>query len=129
MDVPASSRKTEAQSPTARSRAKGDQHSGRRSGSSRKIDDGLKSESSRKNRKSESVRQSPAGTNPLTNNKPSSAAPTTEKRVAKPTLKPLDILVPAEIGRYTIGDKIGSGTCGVVHMALDNVLRRDVAIN
>jgi len=46
----------------------------------------------------------------------------------KPGLKPLDILVPDEIGRYTIGGKIGSGTCGVVHLALDNVLRREVAI-
>ncbi len=45
-----------------------------------------------------------------------------------PALKPLDILVPDEIGRYTIGGKIGSGTCGVVHLALDNVLRREVAI-
>ena len=47
---------------------------------------------------------------------------------AKPGIKPLDILVPDEIGRYTIGGKIGSGTCGVVHLALDNVLRREVAI-
>lgn len=46
----------------------------------------------------------------------------------KSSLKPLDILVPDEIGRYTIGGKIGSGTCGVVHLALDNVLRREVAI-
>lgn len=46
----------------------------------------------------------------------------------KPSIKPLDILVPDEIGRYTIGGKIGSGTCGVVHLALDNVLRREVAI-
>ena len=43
-------------------------------------------------------------------------------------LKPLDIEVPDEIGRYTIGGKIGSGTCGVVHLALDNVLGREVAI-
>ncbi len=48
---------------------------------------------------------------------------------AKPaTLKQLDITVPDEIGRYTIGCKIGSGTCGVVHIALDNVLRREVAV-
>ena len=50
------------------------------------------------------------------------------KTAAKQTLKPLDILVPDEIGRYTVGGKIGSGTCGVVHLALDNVLRREVAI-
>ena len=43
-------------------------------------------------------------------------------------LKPLDILVPDEIGRYTIGHRIGSGTCGVVHLALDNVLSREVAV-
>jgi len=47
---------------------------------------------------------------------------------AKTTVKPLDILVPDEIGRYTIGRKIGSGTCGVVHLGLDNVLRREVAV-
>lgn len=44
------------------------------------------------------------------------------------TLKPLDIVVPDEIGRYTIGHRIGSGTCGVVHLALDNVLSREVAV-
>ena len=43
-------------------------------------------------------------------------------------LKPLDIIVPDEIGRYTIGHRIGSGTCGVVHLALDNVLSREVAV-
>ncbi len=46
----------------------------------------------------------------------------------KPTLRPLDITVPDQIGRYIIGRKIGSGTCGVVHLALDDVLRREVAI-
>lgn len=46
----------------------------------------------------------------------------------KMPIKPLDIMVPDEIGRYTIGGKIGSGTCGVVHLGLDNVLRREVAI-
>ncbi len=45
-----------------------------------------------------------------------------------PKIKPLEIIVPDEIERYTIGAKIGSGTCGVVHLALDNVLRREVAI-
>jgi len=50
------------------------------------------------------------------------------KAAAKPSIKPLDIVVPDEIGRYTIGGKIGSGTCGVVHLGLDNVLRREVAI-
>ena len=45
-----------------------------------------------------------------------------------PSLKPLDITVPGEIDRYTIGKRIGSGTCGVVHQALDNLLGRDVAI-
>lgn len=51
-----------------------------------------------------------------------------EPEADKPKLKPLDILVPDEIGRYTIGGKIGSGTCGVVHLALDNVLNREVAV-
>jgi len=43
-------------------------------------------------------------------------------------IKPLDIVVPDEINRYTIGAKIGSGTCGVVHLALDSVLNREVAV-
>lgn len=55
-------------------------------------------------------------------------AGTQSEAPAKPALKPLDIIVPDEIGRYTIGGKIGSGTCGVVHFGLDNVLRREVAI-
>ncbi len=41
---------------------------------------------------------------------------------------PADIMVPLQIGRYTIGGKLGSGTCGVVHKALDTVLDREVAI-
>lgn len=43
-------------------------------------------------------------------------------------IKPLDITVPSEIGRYTVGRRIGSGTCGVVHHGLDNVLGREVAV-
>lgn len=43
-------------------------------------------------------------------------------------LSPSDIMVPLQIGRYTIGGKLGSGTCGVVHKALDTVLDREVAI-
>ncbi len=44
------------------------------------------------------------------------------------TIKPLDIVVPDQIGRYTIGRRIGSGTCGVVHQSLDNLLGREVAV-
>jgi len=44
------------------------------------------------------------------------------------TVKPLDIVVPDQIGRYTIGRRIGSGTCGVVHQSLDNLLGREVAV-
>ncbi len=44
------------------------------------------------------------------------------------SIRPLDITVPGEIDRYTIGKRIGSGTCGVVHQALDNLLGRDVAV-
>ncbi|MFK8080448.1 MAG: protein kinase [Granulosicoccus sp.] len=49
---------------------------------------------------------------------------------AKPvvSIKPLDIVVPGQIGRYTIGRRIGSGTCGVVHQSLDNLLGREVAV-
>jgi serine/threonine protein kinase len=50
------------------------------------------------------------------------------KMTGKPVIKPLEITVPDEIDRYTIGKRIGSGTCGVVHQALDNLLGRDVAI-
>lgn len=44
------------------------------------------------------------------------------------TIKPLEIVVPGQIGRYTIGRRIGSGTCGVVHQSLDNLLGREVAV-
>ncbi|MBX2836343.1 MAG: protein kinase [Gammaproteobacteria bacterium] len=64
--------------------------------------------------------------NPVSNSKKDSSLKSGNSE--KPPLKPLDIIVPAEIGRYTIGAKIGSGTCGVVHLALDNVLNREVAI-
>jgi len=43
-------------------------------------------------------------------------------------ITPIEIVVPAHIGRYTLGGKLGSGTCGVVHKALDTVLDREVAI-
>lgn len=56
------------------------------------------------------------------------AAPGVKKTTVAPTIKPLDIVVPDEIGRYTIGRRIGSGTCGVVHHSLDNLLIREVAI-
>lgn len=58
-------------------------------------------------------------------------APATDsggEKMTPVTIKPLDIVVPAEIDRYTIGRRIGSGTCGVVHQALDNLLGREVAI-
>lgn len=51
-----------------------------------------------------------------------------DKLTPPSTIRPLDITVPDEIDRYTIGQRIGSGTCGVVHQALDNLLGRDVAI-
>ena len=44
------------------------------------------------------------------------------------SIKALNIKVPDQIGRYTIGRRIGSGTCGVVHHALDNLLGREVAV-
>lgn len=70
--------------------------------------------------------QSRAGGEPVRDvNTPAKAG---QDKVSKNELKPLEIIVPDEIGRYTIGGKIGSGTCGVVHLALDNVLRREVAI-
>lgn len=58
---------------------------------------------------------------------PVGKAEAAKKRI-KPVIKPLDIAVPDEIDRYTIGRRIGSGTCGVVHQALDNLLGREVAV-
>ena len=51
-----------------------------------------------------------------------------KKMTSASPIKPLDITVPGEIDRYTIGRRIGSGTCGVVHQALDNLLGREVAV-
>lgn len=50
------------------------------------------------------------------------------KETARSSLLPLEITVPLQIGKYLIGSRLGSGTCGVVHQALDNVLNREVAI-
>ena len=52
----------------------------------------------------------------------------THDKAAAPKIKPLEISVPDQIDRYSIGRRIGSGTCGVVHQALDNLLGREVAI-
>jgi len=77
---------------------------------------------------------SPIQTRRAKGSAPTPAAPTATEAPKSPEaassnrLKPLDILVPDEIGRYTIGARIGSGTCGVVHLALDNVLSREVAV-
>lgn len=43
-------------------------------------------------------------------------------------IKPLDIKVPERIGRYQLGRRIGSGTCGVVHLSMDKLMGRKVAI-
>ena len=58
------------------------------------------------------------------------ASENTSQAAEKPpvSIKPLDILVPDQIGRYTIGRRIGSGTCGVVHRSHDNLLGREVAV-
>lgn len=47
---------------------------------------------------------------------------------ARPPVMSLEITVPLQIGKYVIGSRLGSGTCGVVHQARDNVLGREVAI-
>ena len=71
----------------------------------------------------------------VANKKAKSAEPTDNAQSAESgspakslSIKPLDIVVPAQIGRYTIGRRIGSGTCGVVHHSLDNLLGREVAV-
>ena len=62
----------------------------------------------------------------------SSAAPSGDVSAASPApggaIKPLAIDVPDAIGRYRLGKRIGSGTCGVVHRAVDQVLGREVAV-
>ena len=59
---------------------------------------------------------------------PAAAQPESDKAKPPVSIKPLDIVVPPQIGRYTIGRRIGSGTCGVVHQSLDNLLGREVAV-
>ena len=54
---------------------------------------------------------------------PAKAADRTDK-----PLRALDFDVPERVGKYTLGDKLGSGTCGVVYKARDEVLNRIVAI-
>jgi len=56
-----------------------------------------------------------------------SAAPASKSKARAPVMA-LEITVPLQIGKYVIGSRLGSGTCGVVHQALDNVLGREVAI-
>ena len=100
MDAPASSRKNAGNPPSTQSR----------------VDTG-------EQRHAQSGQPTAARNRPV-----KESAPTANQAKSKPVLKALEIVVPDEIGRYTIGGKIGSGTCGVVHLALDNVLRREVAI-
>lgn len=47
---------------------------------------------------------------------------------SRPGVQSLDIDVPELISKYSIGPRMGSGTCGVVHRALDTILGREVAI-
>ncbi|MDO6461036.1 serine/threonine-protein kinase [Granulosicoccaceae sp. 1_MG-2023] len=56
-----------------------------------------------------------------------SSAKNPAERSDKP-LKALDFDVPERVGKYVLGDKLGSGTCGVVYKARDEVLNRIVAI-
>jgi len=67
--------------------------------------------------------QPAAGPSPEQDKNPGAATPVRKSAVAH-----LDINVPARIGKYTLGARIGSGTCGVVHKALDEALGREVAI-
>jgi len=47
---------------------------------------------------------------------------------ARSGIKPLEIDVPERVERYRLGARIGSGTCGIVHEAIDERLGRKVAI-
>ena len=67
----------------------------------------------------------PVGSAPASQGK---SAQADKKMTPAAPIRPLDITVPGEIDRYTIGRRIGSGTCGVVHQALDNLLGREVAV-
>lgn len=53
--------------------------------------------------------------------------PQPDKNPSKP-LKALNFDVPKKISKYTIGEKLGSGTCGIVYKAQDEVLNRIVAV-
>ena len=57
-----------------------------------------------------------------------SGSQSNSERGGRSQLAPIDIAVPLQIDKYTIGGKLGSGTCGVVHKGLDTVLDREVAI-
>ncbi|HBR97668.1 MAG TPA: serine/threonine protein kinase [Gammaproteobacteria bacterium] len=57
----------------------------------------------------------------------------TAAKAAKPagevkSVKALDFDVPEKIGKYVLQDKLGSGTCGIVFKARDDMLGRDVAV-
>ena len=91
MDAPAPSSKTATQPTAARNGADGVQFSARQNGDARQ---------------NNSVHRAAVSKDA------SSTFAAAAKPNVKPTLKPLDIIVPAEIGRYTIGEKIGSGTLG-----------------
>ncbi len=58
----------------------------------------------------------------LVNKKPGS-----ENKPTKP-IKALNFDVPEKVSKYTIGEKLGSGTCGIVFKAQDEVLNRIVAV-
>ena len=59
---------------------------------------------------------------------PAPAAPADPADRSDKPLKALDFDVPERVGKYMLGDKLGSGTCGVVYKARDEVLNRIVAI-
>lgn len=58
----------------------------------------------------------------------SNASESSDAKSYKSSLAPIDIEVPERIGNYVLGEKLGSGTCGVVHRAFDSVLQREVAV-
>lgn len=59
---------------------------------------------------------------------PAAAAPAAQKRPERNIPKHLQAQAPKRIGRFEILETLGNGSCGVVYLAYDPALEREVAI-